>query len=188
MQMLEAARRARPHGRISARRHGDRRAPPTRPGADPAGARRAARLRQTLAVRRTARRRMCPTIPISRASSSATSRSRSSNAFPMRSRSHRLRREIIATQLANSMINRGGPSLRGAHRVTRPERRRAAIAAAFAAVRDSYGMTALNTEIDALDEKISGELQLDALRRRARTCCSTASSGSCGNADFSQGP
>ena len=34
---------------------------------------------------------------------------------------HRLRREIIATQLTNSMINRGGPSLVGAHR--RPDRR-----------------------------------------------------------------
>jgi glutamate dehydrogenase len=35
------------------------------------------------------------------------------------------------------------------------------IASGFAAVRDSYGMTALNGEIDALDNKISGKLQLD---------------------------
>ena len=31
--------------------------------------------------------------------------------FPDALEHHRLRREIIATQLANSMINRGGPSL-----------------------------------------------------------------------------
>ena len=37
----------------------------------------------------------------------------------------------------------------------------ASIATAFAAVRDSYGMTALNTEIDGLDNKIPGALQLD---------------------------
>ena len=43
------------------------------------------------------------------------------SAIPTRSSSHRLRREIIATQLANSMINRGGPVVRGAHR--RPDRR-----------------------------------------------------------------
>ncbi len=53
---------------------------------------------------------------------------------------HRLRREIIATQLANSMINRGGPSLivRIADQTGAAP---AAIASAFAAVRDSYGMT-----------------------------------------------
>ena len=73
---------------------------------------------------------------------------------------HRLRREIIATQLANSMINRGGPSLivRIADQTGAVP---AAIASAFAAVRDSYGMTALNSAIDGLDNKISGKLQLD---------------------------
>jgi len=73
---------------------------------------------------------------------------------------HRLRREIIATHLANSMINRGGPSLivRIADQTGAAP---AAIAAAFAAVRDSYGMTALNGEIDSLDNKIPGKLQLE---------------------------
>jgi glutamate dehydrogenase len=73
---------------------------------------------------------------------------------------HRLRREIIATQLANSMINRGGPALivriadqTGASPAT--------IASAFAATRDSYELTAINSAIDALDNKISGKLQLD---------------------------
>jgi glutamate dehydrogenase len=72
---------------------------------------------------------------------------------------HRLRREIIATHLANSMINRGGPTLlvRMADQTgAGPE----AVAFAFAAVRDSYRMTALNAEIDALDTRIPGQLQL----------------------------
>jgi len=73
---------------------------------------------------------------------------------------HRLRREIIATHLANSMINRGDPSL-----VVRIADQTGAapamIASAFAAARDSYGMTALNGAIDGLDNKISGKLQLD---------------------------
>src|SRR5262249_17974167 len=75
----------------------------------------------------------------------------------------RLRREIIATQLANSMINRGGPSLlvRIADQTGASP---ASIAAAFAAVRDSYGMTALNGEIDALDNIVSGKLQLELYR------------------------
>ncbi len=63
--------------------------------------------------------------------------------FPDALRGHRLRREIIATQLANSMINRGGPSLvvRIADQTGAAAER---IAFAFAAVRNSYRMTALN--------------------------------------------
>ena len=72
---------------------------------------------------------------------------------------HRLRREIIATQLTNSMINRGGATLvvRIADQTGAAP---AAIAAAFAAVRNSYELIALNSEIDALDNKVSGESQL----------------------------
>ena len=80
--------------------------------------------------------------------------------FPDAVAQHRLRREIISTQLANSMINRGGPSL--VPRIADQTGAAAAdIAAAFAAVRDSYGMGALNGEIDKLDNKISGKLQLE---------------------------
>jgi glutamate dehydrogenase len=80
--------------------------------------------------------------------------------FPDAVEKHRLRREIIATQLANSMINRGGPTLivRIADQTGASTDR---IAAAFAAVRDSYGLTALNGEIDALDAKIPGARQLE---------------------------
>jgi len=80
--------------------------------------------------------------------------------FPDALEHHRLRREIIATQLGNSMINRGGPSLivRIADQTGAAP---AAIATAFAAVRDSYCLTALNTAIDGLDNRIPGKLQIE---------------------------
>ncbi len=73
---------------------------------------------------------------------------------------HRLRREIIATQLTNSMINRGGATLivRIADQTGAAP---ASIAAAFAAVRNSYDLIGLNSEIDALDNKLPGKTQLD---------------------------
>jgi glutamate dehydrogenase len=80
--------------------------------------------------------------------------------FPEALEQHRLRREIISTQLTNSMINRGGPAF--AVRIADQTGASAsAIAAAFFAVRNSYNMIELNSAIDALDTKISGKLQLD---------------------------
>ncbi|HVX92180.1 MAG TPA: NAD-glutamate dehydrogenase [Xanthobacteraceae bacterium] len=82
-----------------------------------------------------------------------------SERFPDAVEHHRLRREIISTQLANSMVNRGGPSfgVRVADQTgAGPDR----IAAAFAAVRDSYGMTAINTAIEELDNRVPGQAQL----------------------------
>jgi glutamate dehydrogenase len=79
--------------------------------------------------------------------------------FPDAIASHRLRREIIATQLANAIINRGGPTI-----VTRLEDQTGAdaptIAAAYAATRDSFGLIDLNGAIDALDGVVPGQLQL----------------------------
>ncbi len=73
---------------------------------------------------------------------------------------HRLRREIIATVLANSMINRGGPTY-----LTRAGDRTGAtpdqIARAYVVVRDGFSLQQLNGEIDALDTRISGTLQLE---------------------------
>jgi glutamate dehydrogenase len=84
---------------------------------------------------------------------------RLSEQYPNLLQQHRLRREIIATQLANSMINRGGPSLivRMADKTGASSER---IAFAFAAVRNSYDMTALNTAVDALDGAVGGAVQL----------------------------
>ncbi len=80
--------------------------------------------------------------------------------FPDAFEHHRLRCEIVATQLGNSMINRGGPSLivRIADQTGAAP---AAIALAFTAVRDSYAMTALNGAIDELDNRVPGKVQLD---------------------------
>ncbi len=82
-----------------------------------------------------------------------------SERFPEALQSHRLRREIIVAQLVNSMINRGGATL-----IVRISDQTGAatssIAAAFAAVRNSYDMVELNGAIDALDNKLSGEVQL----------------------------
>jgi glutamate dehydrogenase len=80
--------------------------------------------------------------------------------FPDAFENHRLRRDIIATQLANSMINRGGAPI-----VVRLADQTGAsvdrIALAFAAVRDSYRLTAINTSIEALDNKVPGAVQLE---------------------------
>ena len=73
---------------------------------------------------------------------------------------HRLRREIIATMLSNAMINRGGPALvvRLMDQTGAPPSR---IAAAFAVARDAFRMDEVHDEIDSLDTKIPGALQLD---------------------------
>jgi glutamate dehydrogenase len=80
--------------------------------------------------------------------------------FPQAIEAHRLRRDIISTVLANSIINRGGPAA-----VVRLMDETGAdvadIAMAFAAVRDTFGMQALNGAIDQLDNKVRGALQLE---------------------------
>ena len=82
-----------------------------------------------------------------------------SERYPDALQAHRLRREIIATQLTNSMINRGGATLivRIADQTGAAP---AAIASAFAAVRNSYDLIGLNGEIDGLDNKLPGKTQL----------------------------
>jgi glutamate dehydrogenase len=83
-----------------------------------------------------------------------------SKRFPDALEQHRLRREIIATQLANSIINRGGATL--AVRIAdQTGASPTQIAAAFAMVRGAYDLIALNGAIDTLDAKVSGQLQLD---------------------------
>ena len=172
-----SARPPRPRGRIPARRCGARRAP--RGARKPSPGRNLRCCSPMPSSRSTTicSQSACPTIHISPASSSAISPSEIAAQFPDALEHHRLRREIIATQLANSMINRGGPSfvVRIADQTGAAP---AAIAAAFAAVRDSYGMTALNGEIDALDNGFPASCSSTSTRR-CRICCSTASSGSC---------
>ena len=72
---------------------------------------------------------------------------------------HRLRREIISTNLANAVINRGGPAC-VVRLIDETDADVPTIAMAFVAVDDSYGLNRLNDAIDALDNKIDGQLQL----------------------------
>ena len=77
---------------------------------------------------------------------------------------HRLRREIITTQLANIMFNRGGPTFLG--RVSdqtgaSPDNAIRAFLVAY----DAFGLDELFHLIDNLDNKISGNTQLDAYMR-----------------------
>ncbi len=73
---------------------------------------------------------------------------------------HRLRREIISRVLANDLVNRGGPSF--VSRLQDSTGRSAAdIATAFAVVRDGFALPALYADIDALDNRIDGQVQLD---------------------------
>lgn len=73
---------------------------------------------------------------------------------------HRLRREIVATQLVNAVINRCGPGiivrLQG-----RTGRSIADIVRAYALARDVFGILDTNNGIDALDSQISGARQLE---------------------------
>ena len=73
---------------------------------------------------------------------------------------HRLRREIVATQLANAVINRGGPGI-VTRLSARTGRSAADIARAYALSRDVLGVLSINTAIDALDAKIPGKVQND---------------------------
>ncbi len=72
---------------------------------------------------------------------------------------HRLRREVIATVLANAMINRGGlafvSELSAATSADAGQ-----VAAAYAAARDVFDTPELNRELDALDGRLSGRTQL----------------------------
>jgi glutamate dehydrogenase len=85
---------------------------------------------------------------------------------PMRDRfageigNHRLRRDIISTRLANSLVNRGGPTFLVAAR-DRTGASAAELTRAYVAVRDCIGLRELHAEIDALDNKVSGRLQLE---------------------------
>ncbi|GEO97910.1 NAD-glutamate dehydrogenase [Methylobacterium haplocladii] len=79
--------------------------------------------------------------------------------FPDAVKGHRLRREIIATALANIIVNRGGPAL-----VTRlideTGADAATIAKAYAVTRDAFGLLELNLAIDRLAGALPGQDQL----------------------------
>jgi len=80
--------------------------------------------------------------------------------FPEAIAGHRLRREIIATGLANAVVNRGGPSFvvrLGDDSGADPAR----VALAFVQAYDSLRLGEVNAAIDALDGSIPGAVQLE---------------------------
>ncbi|MER8608674.1 NAD-glutamate dehydrogenase, partial [Mesorhizobium sp. M1233] len=80
---------------------------------------------------------------------------------------HRLRREIIARVVANDLVNRGGPSF--VNRLQEATGRSAAdVVRTFAVVRDGFALPALYRQIDALDNQIDGQIQLDLYQAVSR--------------------
>ncbi|MCJ2121199.1 NAD-glutamate dehydrogenase [Methylobacterium sp. J-077] len=80
--------------------------------------------------------------------------------FPDSVQGHRLRREIIATALANIIVNRGGISL-VRRLVDETGADAAIIAKAYAVTRDVFGLRELNAAIDGLTGQIGGQTQLE---------------------------
>ncbi len=79
--------------------------------------------------------------------------------FPDAVAGHRLRREIIATQLANAVINRGGPAV-AARLAEETGASGAGVARAYILARDVFGLLDVNLAIDGLDLTAPGEAQL----------------------------
>ena len=97
-----------------------------------------------------------------------------SNRFSDQIARHRLRREIIATYLTNSMLHRVGASF-----VTEMERRTGAgpadIACAYVAARDIFGLRPLWQAIEGLDNHVSPELQSQMMRKLEQLAMRTTS-------------
>ncbi|MCR9221813.1 MAG: NAD-glutamate dehydrogenase [Alphaproteobacteria bacterium] len=81
---------------------------------------------------------------------------------------HRLRREIIATSVTNSMINRTGPSFVNEMQ-QRTGRGPAEIARAYTVVREVFELRRLWADIEALDTKVTAQMQIKMLREAGRT-------------------
>ena len=79
--------------------------------------------------------------------------------FPAAVEHHRLRREIIATNLANAAINRGGPAS-VVRLIDETDADVSTVVMAFVAVDECYGLRRLNDAIDGLDTRIDGQVQL----------------------------
>ncbi|WP_420969097.1 NAD-glutamate dehydrogenase [Bradyrhizobium sp. B120] len=79
--------------------------------------------------------------------------------YPRAVESHRLRREIIATSLANAVINRGGPAC-VVRLIDETDADIPTIVMAHVAVDECYGLKWLSDAIDALDTCIDGRVQL----------------------------
>jgi len=87
--------------------------------------------------------------------------------FPQQVRQHILRKEIIATQLANDMVNNGGITF--FHRLVETTGAPAtAIARAYVTARDVFSMTEFRSEIESLDFKQPSSAQMQELNKLIR--------------------
>lgn len=79
---------------------------------------------------------------------------------------HKLAREIVATMMANSLVNRMGPTFLK-RKVSKTGSSPAEVAKAYIIVRDAYGLRTLWDSIEALDNTVPAELQLKAMKEIA---------------------
>ena len=79
---------------------------------------------------------------------------------------HRLKREIICTTLASSLINRMGPTF-VRERMAKSNVTPADVAKAYIIVREAFGLRDLWMEIESLDNKVPALVQLKAFREIA---------------------
>ncbi|OBZ93624.1 NAD-glutamate dehydrogenase [Pararhizobium polonicum] len=80
---------------------------------------------------------------------------------------HRLRREIIATVLANDVINRGGPAFVSTL-IDQTGFMPADVVKAAVLARDGYDLPRIHGEIDALDNIVSGQVQNELYQEAGR--------------------
>lgn len=79
---------------------------------------------------------------------------------------HRLKRQIIATVMANSLVNRMGPTFVKS-RMAKTGATARDIALAYITVREAFGLRTLWDRIEALDGKVPAEVQLRAMKEIA---------------------
>jgi glutamate dehydrogenase len=80
---------------------------------------------------------------------------------------HRLAREIIATTMANSMINRMGPTFLKS-KMNKTGAHPSEVAKAYIIVRDAYDLRDYWDAIEALDNTVPAEVQLKAMKEIAQ--------------------
>ena len=87
--------------------------------------------------------------------------------FPLALRNHRLRREIVATQIANDMVNTMGISF--AQRLMESTGASAGdVAKAYVIARDIYSMPEFLTALDATGTKVPADVQLQLIKMMMR--------------------
>ena len=167
MRGLERRGPARPRGGVPARRRGDRPARRGQARADPAGDRGAARLRQERRSTTSCWPRTCRTSRSCAPNCSRYFPQAMSGLGPDVLIGHRLRREIIATTVANALVNRVGPSFiedtQGADRAGRRIDR-----AGVPDRADVFELEAVWRAIEALDNEVPAAAQTPAPAGRDR--------------------